>query len=79
MGRRPTCAHARISSTRGSLARSAVADGRCWHCASDLRKRVGGRWSPTVSDDSPATFLPRTEPRSPSALGGRIRTMASQS
>jgi hypothetical protein len=50
-----------LSSTRGSAARSPAVDGLGWHCAADLRKRVGGRWPRTVAADAPATHLPRTD------------------
>lgn len=50
-----------LSSTRGSTARSPAVDGHRWHCAADLRKRVGERWSRSVADDASATHLPRAK------------------
>lgn len=47
-----------ISSTRGSAARSAAVVGHRWHCATDLRQRVGGRWLRSVAAGRPATLLP---------------------
>lgn len=52
---------AELRSARGSAARSTTVHGRRWQWAADLRKRVGERWSQSVSDDPPATYLPRME------------------
>lgn len=63
-------ASVRLSSSRESAARSAATDGRCWHCAVDLRKRGGGCWSTTAATGRAATHLPHT--CAPSSLVGQV-------